>query len=110
MTQVVAFRLINGAEIVGKLDEHNKTHNEFIDSENDYVLYLADAVLIGVKQADSGNASLMLAPLSGIGQNVDGKNHMPFALYRTNIMGQIPLDPEINRAYREATSGIALLR
>jgi hypothetical protein len=110
MSGVVCFKLVNGAEIVGKLSEE-KTHRDFIDMFTDNVLYLEDAVFVGVHKMENGNPGLAFAPITGIGANpTEGKAPMPFALHRSAILGQIPLDPEIDKMYRESTSGIVLLR
>ena len=108
MTQVVCFKLISGNEIVGKLSEE-KTHADFIDRPG--VIYLEDAVFIGISKMENGEAGLALGPISGIGDNPEeGKAKMPFALYPNVIMGQVPLSAEIDLMYRNATSRIALLR
>lgn len=108
MTQVVCFKLISGNEIVGKFSEE-KTHRDFIDGQD--AIYLDDAVFIGISRMENGEAGIGLGPVSGIGDNPEeGKAKMPFALYKNAIMGQVPLSPEINKMYREATSGIALIR
>lgn len=108
MSDVVCFRLINGSEIVGKRVEE-KNHLSFVAGED--VIYLDDAIFIGISQGEGQQARLGFGPISGIAEAAqEGKAHIPFALYRHNILGQIPLDPEISRVYREATSGIALVR
>ena len=109
MSEVVCFKLINGAEIVGKIND-DKSHVDFIDTFKDNVIYLDDAVFAGVQKMENGMPGLVFAPITGIGANpTEGKAPMPFALYRSAILGQIPLDPEINKMYRESTSGIVLL-
>lgn len=108
MTQVVCFKLITGGEIVGKLSD-TPTHKDMI--ARDGVIYLEDAVMIGIREMEGGGAGVALAPISGIGDNPEeGKAKMPFALYPNTIVGQVPLAPEINKMYREATSGIMLVR
>lgn len=103
---VVAFKLINGAEVVGRLSD-TSTHKDFVS--RDGVIYLEDALFIGTRPMESGEPGLALAPLSGIAAyTVAGKAHMPFALYPSVIFGQFPLDAEIAKMYRQAVSGIAL--
>lgn len=108
MSDVVCFKLINGNEIVGK-HVSEKNHKDFIRGED--VIYLDDAVFIGIQKMQDGNAGIAFAPLTGIGDNPQAdKAQLPFALYRNTILGQLPLDPDINKMYREATTGIALVR
>lgn len=105
---VVCFKLVNGFELVGK-HSSAATHNSFVSDGSD-AIFLDDAMIIRINQTENGQA-LGLSPISAIGAFQDeNKPHLPFALYKAAILGQLPLDPEINRMYREATSRIALVR
>lgn len=105
-SNVVAFKLLSGAELIGKRVEV-KNHPNFIDGED--VIYLDDALLIGVQQDDEGKAKLALGPLSGIGDGTE-IGAMPFALYRSVVIGQVPVEPEVERLYVQRTSSIILSR
>jgi hypothetical protein len=106
--EIVSFKLINGAEIIGKLADAS-IHSDFINAQDAF--YLDDALMVGIRAVEGGNATLILAPVTGIGDNpVEDKGHLPFALYKSSIMGQFPLSPEVMKAYRERVSGLLLVR
>lgn len=103
-TNVVCFKLISGNELVGKL-ETEKTDSSFVSGDD--VIYLNDALLVTVRQGQDGNPVLSLGPITGLADvETYPKGNIPFALFRGAILGQIPLDPEINKMYRNATSKI----
>lgn len=107
-SNVVSFRLLTGADIIGKLSQE-PTNSAF--AKNEDVIWLEDALLASVQppQTPDGEAKLFLVPITGLGDGT-AEGAMPFALYRGNIIGQFPLLPEVEKAYTQKTTGIILHR
>ena len=106
---VVAFSLLNGADIIGKIADEN-LNADFVAGEN--VIYLKDAVVVMVQADEQGeNHQVVFGPVTMFAEREHPqKAFLPYALNRGAIVGQYSLSLGIGKLYREYTSGIILAR
>lgn len=108
MSNVVCFKLVTGAEIIGKLTDCF-TSAEFVEDMGN-VVYLDDAMFIGIVVGEDQVPRLSLKPITGVGKVIHHQTPcLQFALQKSAIVGQFQIDDDVSKMYREATSGIALI-
>lgn len=111
MYNVVCFKLVTGAELIGKVAADSSICADFENSANENnVIFLEDAMYIGIIVDESQVPRLSLKPISGVGKMSNAQTPcINFALQKSAIVGQFPVDDDVSKMYREATSGIALI-
>ena len=94
MSNVRAFKLINGLEIIGK---------EELD-EGGYIV-LDDAVVAAIQQGQNGEPSLRFLPVSPL---VKGQAASKITIQKTAIAMEFPLETDYESGYTTAVSGIVV--
>ena len=99
--EIVAFKLTNGHEIIGKLK-----------SESDSVYDVEDAMHLFAEPTDSNNIGLRFVPITFFAKQKsnakDGMFLVSFALQKSHVLVKYEPLPEVQRSYFSATSTIVL--
>lgn len=105
MGDIVSFKLLNGIDIIGKLNSDADAKKEFEHIPN--AIVLDDAVVIGIQvvkgEDNQARAQVSFDPVS---IPVAGQGAARIGLSPTTIAYQYPIESVYESGYRQATSGI----
>ena len=107
MGEVVTFKLLNGMDLIGKLNTSEEVKKEYAHIPN--AIILDNAVIIGIHvvkgEDNQPRAQVSFDPVS---IPVEGQGAARVALSPTTVAYQYPIESAYSDGYSRATSGIIM--